>query len=74
MMNSNTKALFWILSSFKIYIFPYYHPETSFYIYLIKNIGKAHIGLSPSEETREKIGKKLKGRIPWNKGKKLLAN
>jgi group I intron endonuclease len=38
-----------------------------------ENIGKSHIGLSPSEETRNKIGKKLKGRIPWNKGLKITS-
>lgn len=37
------------------------------------NIGKSHLGLSPSEETRQKIGKKLKGRIPWNKGIKITS-
>lgn len=37
------------------------------------NIGKSHIGMSPSEKTREKIGQKLKGRIPWNKGLKITS-
>lgn len=34
------------------------------------NISKAKTGHSVSQETREKISKNSKGRIPWNKGKK----
>lgn len=38
-----------------------------------ENIRKSHIGFSPSKSTRDKIGKKLKGRIPWNKGLKIIS-
>jgi len=36
-----------------------------------RNIGKASKGRIHSLESKEKISEKLKGRKPWNKGKKL---
>lgn len=38
-----------------------------------KNIGKSHLGLKHSDKTKIKIGKKSKGRIPWNKGLKFKS-
>jgi hypothetical protein len=34
-------------------------------------LSKARKGAKLTEEHKEKISKKLKGRIPWNKGKKM---
>ena len=38
--------------------------------YVREKISKTLLGHSVSKETRKKIGKKKKGSIPWNKGKK----